>query len=261
MRRLHVLDAITLLLLVSWLRAATAEPLGTLHCNDSTGVSNAAGRSVTISGIVTAQFSTDRIARIYVQDATGGICVYGPPKNCVAIGDSVRVTGKVESFGGLTEITGSSGAPLKIAPLGKSSVPLVALGLTPTDARATQQADGCEPNESRLVLVRDVLVRGVDGSMPAPGSRFTSDTNYRLAHAAADSATDWVVMRVGSNSACDSSRTLVGQPVPIMPVQVTGVLSQYLGRSATKGGYQILPRMRDDVQPGLGDYRERQPNR
>lgn len=261
MRRLRVIPTVTLLLLASWLGAASAERIESLHCNGPRGESVALGKTVTVTGVVTAQFSTGKNARLYVQDPSGGVCVYGSPKNCAALGDSVRVTGRVATFGGLTQITGDSLARLQIEALGKSTRAMVAFALTPMDARTSQQSDGCEPNESRLVLVHDVLVRALDGSLPATGAKFTSDTNYRLAHAAADSATNWVLMRVVATTACDASRTLVGQPVPVTPVQVTGVLSQYVSRSTRDTGYQILPRTRGDVQTGVGDYRENVPNR
>jgi len=189
------------------------------------------------------------------------VCVYGAPKNCASIGDSVRVMGKVTSHGGLTQITGDRRTPLKIESLGPGGR-VIALALTVNEIRETEQPYGCEPNESRLVLVRDVLVRTAVGGLPARGSRFTVDTDYRLARAAADSATNWVIMRVMSTAACNATQALVGRPVPIMPVQVTGVLSQFTGRSGYQGGYQVLPRTRGDVEPGLGDYREREaPNR
>ena len=58
------------------------------------------------------------------------------------------------------------------------------------------------------------------------------------------------------------SPALAGQTIPVPPVQVTGVLSQYLSRSAAQSGYRILPRTRDDVRPGPGDYgQRREPNR
>ena len=256
MRRPQLVDAVTSVLLVSWLGAAAAESIGSLHCNDARGESVAVGRVVTIAGVVTAQFSTAKNARLFVQDGTGGVSAFGPPPECVALGDSVRVTGEVASLGGQTQVTSGTRSPLRIEALGRGSRPVVALALAPTDVRGTRQPDGCEPNESRLVLVHDVLVRTAGGGVPAAGARFTIDTDYRLAHAAADSASDWVPMRVWSTSPCDASRTLVGQPVPTTPVQVTGVVSQYSSRTPTQGGYLILPRTRDDVQPGIGDWRE-----
>src|SRR5258706_372970 len=84
-------------LLIAWPGAAAAVPIGPLHCNASTGVTRASGQVVTITGVVTAHFSSDKLARLYVQDSTAGVCVYGSPMNCAALGDSVRVTGTVTS--------------------------------------------------------------------------------------------------------------------------------------------------------------------
>lgn len=252
MNRLTRMSACVFLLLPLGAVAVAAEPIGSLHCNDSTGVTLAKSRSITVVGTVSAQFSTEKSARFYVQDATGGVCVFGTPKSCVAVGDSVRVSGDVASFNGLTQITGSEESPLAIEALGKASRPVVAMAATPTSIRASQDAKGCEPDESRLILVHDVYVRTAAGALPAAGAAFADGKNYRLVHAAADSATDWVMMRCGTSNACDSSRTLDGVPIPVSTVQVAGILSQYLGRDATTGGYQVLPRTRDDVQLSAG---------
>jgi hypothetical protein len=258
--QLSRIRAMALVLLTLFAGAAAAEPIGTLHCNDSTGVTRATGRSVILTGVVSAQFSTEKNSRFYLQDATGGVCVFGVPQTCLAVGDSVRVAGDVGSFNGLTQINGSAESPLVIEPFGKASHPVIAMAATPTSIRSTQTPDGCEPNEGRLLLVHDVYVRTSTGSTPAAGASFADGKNYRLVHVAADSASDWVMMRVGTSTPCDSSRTLNGVPIPATPVQVIGVLSQYLGRDATTGGYQILPRTRDDVQLSSGDSAEpRQP--
>ncbi len=246
--------------MVLWLGSASAEPIGALHWNDAKGQTVAVGRTVTVTGVVTAQFSSARTTRLYLQDPTGGVCVYGSPRNCAALGDSLRVTGRIASVGGLTQVTGGARTPLLIEALGRARCPAVALAQTATEVRATQQPGGLEPNEGRLVLVRDMLVRTAEGRVPAAGAKFAIDTSYRLAHAARDSATEWVVMRVAGTTACDGRRSLAGEPIPTTPVQVTGVLSQALF-PATRGGYLILPRTRDDVQPGIGDYPEPRPNR
>ena len=248
-------------LLLGWLRAVAADPLRFLHCNSENGMSLAAGKQVTISGIVTAQFSTGKTSRFYVQDRTGGICVFGSPKHCPALGDSVRVTGRVASYAGLTQITGDAQSPLRFAAFGRGSRPVAAFVLSPMDVRRTQQPDGCEPNESRLVQVPDVFVRNVGGGLTAPGAKFAVDTTYRLVHVGADSATNWVLIRVLPTTGCGPSNSLAGQPIPLMPVQVTGVLSQYSSRNAALNGYQILPRTRGDVHTGLGDYPEPRPPR
>ena len=232
---------------------AQAEPIGPLHCNDSTGVTRAMLRSVTIVGTVSAQFSTEKSARFYVQDSTGGVCVFGPTKNCAAVGDSVRVSGDVASFSGLTEITGSAESPLAIEALGKSRAPVVALALSPARIQATLQPDGCEPNEGRLVLLHNVLIRAASGGLVAAGGKFTEGTNYRLMHAGGDSTTNWAMMRIASATGCEGSRSLAGAPIPATAVQIVGVLTQYMGRGSTSGGYQLLPRTPADLQPPTRD--------
>jgi len=56
-------------------------------------------------------------------------------------------------------------------------------------------------------------------------------------------------MRVLNAPGCDTALSLAGQAIPATPVQVIGVLSQYLSGTATTGGYQILPRRPEDLQP------------
>jgi hypothetical protein len=113
---------------------------------------------------------------------------------------------------------------------------------------ATEQPGGCEPNESRLVQVDNVRILSARGEPLPAGAKFGDGANYRLVGAGADT-TVFVALRVTDPEGCDLSRTLAGQPIPVdTPVRVVGILSQYAGRAQGHGGYQILPRGRDDIQ-------------
>ena len=58
-----------------------------------------------------------------------------------------------------------------------------------------------------------------------------------------------MTLRVTDPEGCDLSKPLHGQPIPVgVPVRIVGILSQYTGRSRSHGGYQLLPRDRDDIQ-------------
>jgi hypothetical protein len=221
--------------------------IGTLHCNDADGIPRTKGQSVTVSGVVTGQFSSQRNARIYVADGTGAINVYAIPKDCVPVGDSVRVTGVVTGYSGLTEISGTAEAPVKIEHFGKATRMPAPLALTLAQVNATEGADGCEANESQLVQVSGVRLLAGSGAALAPDAKFGDDTNYRLV-AAAGSDTAFVVMRVTDAEGCDLSASLEGQPIPVgAALRVTGILTQYTGRGLHHGGYQILPRGRGDI--------------
>jgi hypothetical protein len=225
----------------------SAEAIGSLHCNDGNGVTRMKGQAVTVAGTVVGQFSTERNVRLCVEDRTGAVTIYGTPKNCAAVGDSVRVTGVIGSYNGLTEITGTPEKPVEIERLGHASWLPAPLVLTLEQVNATEQADGCEPNESRLVQIDDVTILSGKGDALAPGSKFADDTNYRLVRAGVDSSA-FVILRVTDPEGCDLSSSLEGQPIPVaVSVRVTGVLSQYAGRSQGHGGYQILPRDREDI--------------
>jgi hypothetical protein len=240
------------LALSATMAASTDVTLGELHCNDAQGLPQRKGQAVTVFAVVTGQFSSEKSARICVQDATGAVTVYGSPKSCVALGDSVRVSGVVMGYRGLTEITGSESAPLEIAPLGKATRVPVPLPLTTKQIRATGEPGGCEPNESRLVEVSNVFIRAMDGSALPDAEKFKDNANYRLVPAGADSA-ETVTLRVGEAEGCDHSHGLEGQPIPTrVAVRITGLISQFTPQSSTEGGYQLAPRVREDIRPMTG---------
>ncbi len=218
--------------------------IGTLHC--PAGLDAVKGKPVTVVGVVTGQYSTARASHFTVQDATGGVTIYGEPKHCAAIGDSVKVTGTVTVYNGLVEISGKTDAPLDIQTLGKTRVPKP-VTVTPAALANSADAGGCEPNESRRVMLAHVLVRMADGAMPPAGATFKDDTNYRVMSAGADSTTDVAVVRVVDAEGCDPSHGLDGVAIPTGPVDVIGTVSQYLRREATSGGYQLLLGLREEL--------------
>jgi phosphatidylserine/phosphatidylglycerophosphate/cardiolipin synthase-like enzyme len=137
-----------------------------LHINDAQGVPVApyqVGATVTISGIITADFNST-YTNIFVQDATGGVCVYRLYRSFnYQVGDSVTVTGTITQFRGLVEIAldttkyvvHSSGNPLPD--------PFV---VTAHDVNETFNTDiFTEPNEGRLVRVNNVTYNAVNDSI------------------------------------------------------------------------------------------------
>ena len=83
-------------------------PIILVHVNNENGIPAppyGIGSSVTISGIITADYNSTR-TDVYVQDATAGINLYSPTRYFnYQIGDSVTVTGSILQFRGLTEIS------------------------------------------------------------------------------------------------------------------------------------------------------------
>ena len=84
--------------------APAVSEIAVYHCNDINGVALGLGRTVSVTGVVTAEYSSPTRAYFYLQDATAGIAVFGEPLVCLAPGDSVVVTGKIVQFNGLTEV-------------------------------------------------------------------------------------------------------------------------------------------------------------
>ncbi len=226
--------------------SAAADPIRSLRCNDPSGAPARLGQRVTVAGVVVGQFSSATTARLFIQDATGAVNAYGQPKNCAAVGDSVEITGTVAGFRGLTEITGAE-STLRIVALGRASRVPDPLVLTVEQVNHTEEPTGCEPNESRLIEVRNVRIRAADGAALPDGAIFKDDTNYRLAAGPDSSA--WLTMRIMEPEGCDLSHSLEGKPVPAGPVRITGILSQYAPRGSNHGGYQVLPRGVEDVRP------------
>ncbi len=232
---------------------ARADTLDSLHCNDAAGAPLLKGHAIAVTGIVTAQFSTARNARLFVQGPWGAVNVFGAPANCALVGDSIRVAGEVGGYNGLTEIIGDADDdPLKITPLGHGGLP-APLELDVRGVAGSERPGGCEPDESRLVALPHVTIRSMRGDALADTSRFREDTTYLIAPMVADSTTRGVPLRVLSAAGCPGATTLAGTPIPHGALTVVGILSQYLPRGTAHGGYQILPRGPGDLRPAGPD--------
>jgi hypothetical protein len=245
--RLAPLLASTALLMAA---AALADPIAPLHTKAAGAL---LGKPVTVHGVVTGVYSTAKVTRLYLQDATGGVCLYGAPVTCAALGDSLEVTGTLAVYSGLTELSGKADAPLVVTKQGRAAAPPQPALLTISQLEAGEKADGSEPDESRLVTIANVFIRMSDGSAPAEGARFKDDTNYRLLPAAAagaagpDTTAAYGVLRVQDAEGCEGLASLDGAAIPAGAMNVTGVISQHADRTTGKGGYQVLPRTPADL--------------
>ncbi|MDA8441821.1 MAG: CehA/McbA family metallohydrolase, partial [Peptococcaceae bacterium] len=93
--------------ILTWLTAADPAPVQTVA--DIRSNANSLGQRVAVEGIVTAQSkavgaNTAFFDVIYVQDATGGITVFGVTDRAIALGTKVRVTGIVDQYQGDLEL-------------------------------------------------------------------------------------------------------------------------------------------------------------
>lgn len=176
------------------------------------------GDTVTISGIV-LNGSELGIIR-YIQDSTGGLAVYDYDMSYFQRGDSVKVTGKMDSYNQLLELISvhndtvySTGHPLP--------APQV---ITP--------AQFSEPHESVMIRINDVTFAN-------PGGTFSGNTNYTIT-----SGGQQTQIRIVNNN------PLVGQLIPTSQVDLVGIGSQF-SYSNPNAGYQMLLRDQQDIISNL----------
>jgi hypothetical protein len=217
-------------------------PMGSLHCNDANGNTLFLGQTFTVTGVLTSNFPISTGSRFTIQDGTGGIMVFGAPIYCGGLGDLVTATGKIIQYNGVLELS----SPLSITLVSSGHPQPVPLVLTLAEVNGSFGADYCEPNESRLVQVRSVVIRSSTGAALPPGATFAAGTNYQMVAMDGTIATLRVVQTTPNG--CSMVNPLIGTPIPLdCPVHVTGVLSQSDSSSPYTAGYQVQPRGPDDI--------------
>lgn len=171
----------------------------------------AVGSTVTVTG-VSADGGELRNNIRYIQDATGGIPVFGNVlTNSVNRGDSITVSGVLKDFNGLLEVDPitsyeNHGPGTMIAPW---NINLVAIG---------------ETYEGRLVRLDNV-------TFSTSGS-FANGTNYTITD-----GTNSTELRI------ESGMQMNGVTIPSGAQTIIGLLSEFNGQ------YQILPRDINDIFP------------
>ena len=257
MRKRYALVLAAFITLVLAQPAAAGIPvtnIGDLHCNTADGDALLLNQVFTIRGVVTANQPTGSNNRLYIQDATGGINVFGVPQNCgLQLGTEIEVTGTLIQFNGLNEIASVTGSDLVLTILSQGNPLPAAMPMTIPDFNGIYQANDCEPLESIRVRLTGLL-RTATGAMPAAGANFGANTNYRLISFGPDSTTNYVTVRiVQSSNACGVTHPLVGTPIPFgCPVEVSGVASQFDNSLPLNSGYQLLPASAGDLTIACG---------
>jgi len=184
------------------------------------------GQFATVRGIVTAGWEFHGPA--YVQDNTGGVAVFGAiTDSMLTIGDEIILSGKVEPFNGLTELTN-----LTLNQIVSQGNPIEPTIVT------TSQLD--ETYEGQLVKILGVVVRDTSGNPiptwdPGPGA----GKNYRLID-----GSGFTAVRV------DNNVDFVGTPAPQDAFDIVGVVSQFDNSSPFTSGYQLMPRHASDIKTG-----------
>ena len=213
----------------TYISAQTVVPIADLRYNDSNGVPVDTGQVFTITGIVTSSNQFGNSGPGSVQDATAGVCIYGPNfANAVDIGDSVTVTAELTQFSGLTELSFNlPGASVVVHSSGNEATPEI---ITINDI-STQQWNGYEEFEGLLIRINNVTIQGT--------GNFAGGTNYNITD---PTGTLTSGMRIDNDVS-----SIIGQPIPSSAVDIIGILQQYKFSAPYNSGYQLMPRFILDI--------------
>jgi len=210
--------------------SAFATDIGDLHGNNSQGEADSLGVVVTVEGVITVGTGlfTSSYTDAYLQDETGGVMLYHPSIPATfAIGDSVRITGEIEQYRGMTEVVPDSAL---IVFLGSDAQIPDTTVLTCNEVANSFQPDNSEPNEGRLVRINDV---SYTGTWPSPGNSGPVTLN---------DGTGNCIMYIDWDTDVDDMTPPGGT------FSVVGVIKQYGGFSPPwTSDYEILPRTSIDI--------------
>lgn len=202
-------------------------PIAQAKENDASGIAVKLGELVTVRGVVTVanQFGGPS----YIQDNSGGMSVFGSIfSSAVQIGDEVLVSGTITQFNGLNQIE----LPL-LHQIISSGNQVELIEVTPIQL-SNDGIGGIENFEGRLVRVNGVLVTELNGSTVSNWAY----QNYRLT---GSSPGDTVQLRIDNNT------QMIGMVAPAGRFDVIGVLSQFKSTLPFIGGYQLMPRVPEDI--------------
>ena len=188
--------------------------VGFAQTDIATARTQGVGATVTITGIVT---NGDELGPIrYIEDATAGVALYDPTTLVgVVRGDEVTVTGVLVDYNGLLEMT-----PVNSSITNNSGNSSTTQLITPIQIG--------EATESELIQINNVIFNS-GGSLFTAGSHdFTSNAE-----------TGKVYIRAGS--------PLENSLIPMGPVTLIGISSQYTFSTPANDGYQVLPRDSADI--------------
>ncbi|MGE7611529.1 S-layer homology domain-containing protein [Paenibacillus sp. NPDC101420] len=201
-------------------------PISTIHTNDSNGKSDKINQVFTIQGVVIGNNELTASNTFYMQDATGGIAVFGtlPTGVTVTQGDLVTVTGAIQFYNGLTEIT-----PTKVVKNGKAALPI------PTESTLLDLINytKAEPLEGTLVQFTGKIT-----NIPAMAG---NGYNITVAETVTNKT---ITVRVTTASGIDVPTKLEKD----LTYTFTGIFSQYVSGTTFKSGYQVFPRSIEDVK-------------
>ena len=184
----------------------------------ATARSQGVGATVTVTGIVT---NGDELGIIrYIEDASGGIAIYDLTTNNYlngAIrGDSITITGDLVDYFGLLEMN-----PNSLAIIHSSG------NILPSPQIINPSQIG-ENTESELIRI--------DNAVFSQGGNVFANTTY-----------DFTSNGQQGTVYIHASSPLLGTFIPLVPVSIMAISSQYTFSLPANDGYQILPRDSMDI--------------
>ena len=180
--------------------------VGFAQANIAAARAQGVGSTVTITGVVT---NGDELGPIrYIEDATAGLALYDPTAlSAVVRGEELTVTGVLVDYNGLMEMN----------PVSTSTTNSTANSVSPQVVTPIQIG---EATESELVQINNVIFN-------SGGSLFTVGTHDFTANG----ETGKVYIRAGN--------PLENSLIPMGPVTLIGISSQYTFSVPANDGYQI----------------------
>ncbi|MBM3315863.1 hypothetical protein FJY71_08530, partial [candidate division WOR-3 bacterium] len=220
-------QAIAGLMAVAALAAGQVRPIRDVRQNNDQGEPLLNGQTVTVTGVVTVsiQFGPS-IGPAYFQDGTGGVALFDSAAARLQIGDSVTVTGEVTLYNGLVELQDVS-----VQNHGQVGAP-AARPMTLAEVGRIDTAAGYVENEGWLARLDSIQI---DHN---PGEVFQGNYNYDLT----DPHGGTGLLRIDRDAA-----ELVGMRIPDGYITITAVIGQYKTSAPYFGGYQLMPRLAEDL--------------
>jgi len=197
---------------------------------------------VTVAGVITSpDFAGGSSSLHFLQDFTAGMAMYAagsisPP--VLNIGDSVKVTGVIRQYNGLTEIQPQGSGDIQILGTGRVPRPQVIAASVLDDTVG-------ETIEGLLAVMENVAI--------VPGEVFPALGRFGIVRAI-DALGDTARVFIDNDTDIDGTETPGGH------LTITGLISQYDPDFPPDAGYQLQPRALADIVPyhagKLGDLND-----
>ena len=181
---------------------------------DSNYVPDLLDSIVTITGVVTAPPGIFSDLEAYVQDYSGGVCLFGDFSVPLNYGDSITATGTVEQYRGKNE-------------LADFTYTLIGSGTLPEPIDVNGSLLNTEYYEGSLVRIKVSYISG-----------FILEGNQDY--------TAWDTLNSQFTIWIDSYTNIPGSLAPTDTFTLTGIKGQYTNSTPPNNGYQLMPRDTSD---------------